>query len=315
MRVTRLTVKQAASRLNLTPRTVRDWIKDGKLAGIQAGRKWLIDEHELAKLGVPKEDSGERDLDAGQHHRELVYFGRCLRDRLEIELPHKTVSAESAYGSVSNHATLAMWAGAPSNIYEDYPESREQAEVDNKWGFERFDGQTHPLFPFLRQHLADSPCWPALDEVETGFLRYEKASARAYRTVRGRVERRLRDLPGSDVDGMTIALLRDTHYKPVERPADPSRPYEIDGQEEAGVVWWHLRLGSISVGRERDSSALTPVVAAYEELMKQSSAGEFGAVARAAKQTQESIQEFQKLLSPDARLRKLVLTGHCELCP
>jgi len=42
---------------------------------------------------------------------------------------------------------------------------------------------------------------------------------------------------------------------------------------------------------------------------------ELKALGEADGTARRAIGEFQKWLSPDARLRKLVLNGHCDLCP
>lgn len=45
-----LTPEEVAERLSVTPRTVRDWLKAGKLQGMKAGRLWRISEKALCEF-------------------------------------------------------------------------------------------------------------------------------------------------------------------------------------------------------------------------------------------------------------------------
>jgi excisionase family DNA binding protein len=47
-----LTVKETAARMNVTVWCVRNWIWDGKLSYIPAGKKFLIDPGDLEKLVI-----------------------------------------------------------------------------------------------------------------------------------------------------------------------------------------------------------------------------------------------------------------------
>jgi excisionase family DNA binding protein len=52
--MTVLTVEQAAERLHVSPRAVRDYITKGKLPASRLGRRWLIQETRLEeRLGAP----------------------------------------------------------------------------------------------------------------------------------------------------------------------------------------------------------------------------------------------------------------------
>lgn len=42
-----MTVKQVASQLQVTPRTVYDWIRQGKLQAYRAGRQYRITDEQL----------------------------------------------------------------------------------------------------------------------------------------------------------------------------------------------------------------------------------------------------------------------------
>ncbi len=54
-RPTRLTTKEAAAALGISPSRVRQLIKAGRLpATLVAGRDWLINETDLAKVAVRK---------------------------------------------------------------------------------------------------------------------------------------------------------------------------------------------------------------------------------------------------------------------
>ena len=43
-----LTVEEAAAKLKIAPKTLRDWLRPGKLLGVKLGKRWLIREQDLA---------------------------------------------------------------------------------------------------------------------------------------------------------------------------------------------------------------------------------------------------------------------------
>lgn len=42
-----LTPEEAASRLAVSPKSIREWLRTGKLKGVKAGRLWRIREHDI----------------------------------------------------------------------------------------------------------------------------------------------------------------------------------------------------------------------------------------------------------------------------
>lgn len=42
-----LTPEEAAERLAMKPRTIREWLRSGKLPGVKAGIKWRVRESDL----------------------------------------------------------------------------------------------------------------------------------------------------------------------------------------------------------------------------------------------------------------------------
>jgi excisionase family DNA binding protein len=42
-----LTVEEAAAKLKLAPKTLRDWLRTGKLPGVKLGKRWLVREQDL----------------------------------------------------------------------------------------------------------------------------------------------------------------------------------------------------------------------------------------------------------------------------
>jgi len=45
-----LTPEQVADRFQVTPKTVREWLRSGKLVGIKIGRGWRIKESDVARM-------------------------------------------------------------------------------------------------------------------------------------------------------------------------------------------------------------------------------------------------------------------------
>jgi excisionase family DNA binding protein len=42
-----LTVEEASAKLKIAPKTLRDWLRTGKLPGVKLGKRWLIREQDL----------------------------------------------------------------------------------------------------------------------------------------------------------------------------------------------------------------------------------------------------------------------------
>ena len=47
-----LTVEEAAKRLAVTPYTLREWLRAGKLRGVQVARRWRVPERALFELAT-----------------------------------------------------------------------------------------------------------------------------------------------------------------------------------------------------------------------------------------------------------------------
>lgn len=57
-----LTPEDVANVLSVTPRTVKDWLRKGKLKGVKVGRLWRIRELELeAFIGKPLTEDKEKN--------------------------------------------------------------------------------------------------------------------------------------------------------------------------------------------------------------------------------------------------------------
>jgi excisionase family DNA binding protein len=42
-----LTIEEAAAKLKVTPKTVRNWIREGKIVAVKMGRFWRVTEEDL----------------------------------------------------------------------------------------------------------------------------------------------------------------------------------------------------------------------------------------------------------------------------
>jgi excisionase family DNA binding protein len=78
MKKKHLTVAEAAATLNISPRTVRQWISDGKLAAKRHGKAWDIDAESVA-THLPASDS------ADVRHESADACRVCEQKQSEIE--------------------------------------------------------------------------------------------------------------------------------------------------------------------------------------------------------------------------------------
>ena len=57
-----------------------------------------------------------------------------------------------------------MWRGQPTSILDPEPSTEDGKEVEEEWGFGRYDARTHSLYPSLRGHLEANEPLRLLDE-------------------------------------------------------------------------------------------------------------------------------------------------------
>lgn len=72
-----LTVNEAARRLSVTPYTLREWLKSGKIHGVQISRRWRVPERELIALSQPKNPPETSDETANRR-RAAALAGRGM---------------------------------------------------------------------------------------------------------------------------------------------------------------------------------------------------------------------------------------------
>ncbi len=87
-----LAPEEAAARISVSPRSIREWLRKGKIKGVKAGRLWRIREKELERfLGLEsrKRDSGE------QADPFLKVIGRLSGHSLSSEEIEETLYGKS----------------------------------------------------------------------------------------------------------------------------------------------------------------------------------------------------------------------------
>lgn len=101
-----LTPQEAAARLRMSPFTVQDWLRAGKLAGIKIGRKWLVPEPDLESFVAARrrerteealegaETAGEKarreegdDLSPNPCHMTMLGLVEALEEQLQKRQP------------------------------------------------------------------------------------------------------------------------------------------------------------------------------------------------------------------------------------
>lgn len=255
--------------------------------------------------------SGGFDPEPGPHQRELFYFGTCLRDRLGTQLPSYQAAESFVKGNRS-----AMWNGrGASPLSASTPHSTEETSVEGEWGFGRYDARTHSLFSFFKEHLTARPCWAFLEVVEQASSKYGKACQRAYCIVLQEIQNQLPRLEDATTRGMAESLLLDAYYK-LTTPYGLEFSYKPQKVQERDEIVWYLQLGAWQIGREPDPNALCPLAIAHQNFTTVVHAKpELKALVKARHNAHDAIKQFQKSLTPDSLLRKLVLSGRCQLCP
>jgi hypothetical protein len=148
------------------------------------------------------------------------------------------------------------------------------------------------------------------------FRNYVGACQRAYTAALEDVKSRPGDLKESDAIAMAESLLLDAYYAVTGLSQRLQFSYEPKSVPTDWGTRWYLQLGNWGVGYNEDPETLQPIARIHREV----GAGllnraELKALAEADAAVRAAMKEFQAALRPDARLRKLVLGGRCELCP
>jgi excisionase family DNA binding protein len=82
-----LTIEEAAEELKVQPKTVREWLRTGRLEGIKAGRLWRIRREEwerfLAESTTKRKNLTDEDLD------DIAAAEEALAD--PVRIPHEQV--------------------------------------------------------------------------------------------------------------------------------------------------------------------------------------------------------------------------------
>jgi len=205
-----------------------------------------------------------------------------------------------------------MWGGGSA---AEAPRGVAEENVESEWRFGRYDASRHSFFAALKQHLAGHPCWKALEEVESGFRGYVDACQRAHAAVLEEVGEGLPELTESDAKAMANSLLVDAYYRVAGLSGGSEFSYDPKRVQDDVGVRWHLQLGPWGVGYAEDPAMLKPLALVHSQLAAVVHfRAELKALGEARRTARRAIGEFQQLLSPDARLRKLVVEGHCDLC-
>jgi len=249
-------------------------------------------------------DAVTRDPELGPHGRELFHFGRCLRDRLQVETPIVVVELMARRGHVP------LWSGRPG-FWAGAPQNDEEENVENEWGFQHFDARTHSLFPCLRQHLDDSRCWRLLNEAERAMGCYAMACCWAHGSIQDALDSAPLDLREADKQVMAHLLLMDGYHK-----VTGSVGLGISGESVQEGGRWHLKLGEWRAGDEDTRAGLQPLADLHRTLAAGAIEWDsFETLGRTHRVAGEAVRAFQDTLRPDTALRKRLLQSRCDLCP
>ena len=302
-----VTVREAAPRLHLSDRRVRQKLQAGELLGVKPGRSWLIPEaalrESLGESGLEAELLSTADADLGPHARELFHFGRRLRDRLRMPVLTDALDPPGA------RRQPPLWSGRP--VVAEPTRDDEERNVDGEWPFTRYDARSHSLFQYFREHLADSPCWHELSTLTAAIVEYHQHASEVRRQAEASITSVLPSANADDLWGMLYTLLVDAHHR-ASGTGGLSVSYE---PVQEGSIW-RLRLGAVTIGSEDRPQALSPLADVHRSLTEEAAEWKsVRALRKAATLVRAAAGRFQRELHPDARLRKLLLHSRCSLCP
>lgn len=122
-----LTVAEVAAKLNISPRTVRQWIADGKLAAKRHGKSWQIDA-ESVTTHLPENGSASKRHELANECR-LCQQKQSEIDHLRAELAEKNRQIES-HAQQIDHLTqvVAMSQKNIAALTEQLDDTRQMIE-------------------------------------------------------------------------------------------------------------------------------------------------------------------------------------------
>jgi hypothetical protein len=268
---------------------------------------------EAALPSISEVPIGERrenipDPELGPHSRELFYYGLRLRDRLSPCYPISGLEI-GATGKQLEH--LDIWEGRSGWQFDETPEEFEERKVEAEWGAGRYDARTHSVFLLFKGHLADQPCWDKLDQVKESYMQFRQAFQLASEAAALKVRQRLPDLPIPWAEAMTNSIMRDAWSRVTAPSGGLAFSYRTRNTDEG----FYLQLGAWTVGPAPEAAQLQPLALAHRELILElPSLGEIQVLGKSTKAVNQLVVEFQEMLRPDAFMRKLFSSGHCNYC-
>jgi excisionase family DNA binding protein len=61
-----LTVEQAAAKLQIAPKTLKDWLRAGRIKGVRLGKLWRVKERDLEEFVNQGADEDRADIAAAE---------------------------------------------------------------------------------------------------------------------------------------------------------------------------------------------------------------------------------------------------------
>ncbi len=146
-----LTIEETATRLRVTPETVRRHVRAGRLEGAKVGQKWLINPQTVEQLLLPTNattgaqvESLWRDMTSGdaQRHNAALKALFSAPDDVKAQVMQRSAQAAAAYyATPEGDAELADWRaldGEPVQDDEgDYYSAEEEAAFQAEKGAAR----------------------------------------------------------------------------------------------------------------------------------------------------------------------------------
>ncbi len=144
---------------------------------------------------------------------------------------------------------------------------------------------------------------------------YRQACHKAYDSIRTRIRAEINTVSETDINSMAESLLVDGYHK-IRGSSGLGFSYSPREYIENGITFYCLQLGNWWIGRTKNPDELGPVASLHKKLAAGSiSNPEMKKLSSAAHAFYKSSSSFVDCLSPDARLRNLILSGRCGLCP
>lgn len=302
-----LSAVEAARRLHLSDRRVRQLAKEGRIPSTRVNNRLRFRPEDIREYARPSGrhvSLSRRPVPLDRHEQDLLEFARRLRD----ELSPASVSGVLLSRSPESVQEQAAHLWVPPRERADAPGREPPASIPL-----RADLRRDRRFPLLQAHVGQrATCWQLLEELQHTYRRLMQRSMDAANLVAADLEKSLGPSMTAE-ERWTAAQGMLTGGLLMARGVDwePPRWRQV---HEGGQQKVMLRLGHWFITRE-NRTKLEHLLAIFDQVRESTVGAQVNSLIETEKALAAAAAAFRETLMPDYRLEDMIAFGACPSCP